>query len=258
MGKASSAKKVARAARAGGRASARKPRSLLFPSSLIVVVVLGVSLVVYARADRRAEDLAAFPQLGDHIHTAIGVNVCGEFKAPLPEFATQIGIHTHSDGLIHVEPTSALAVGSNAVLDRFIDDARNDGGLDVELSASALTYLGETIEEGATECEDVEDPQLRMGYWSNADATTPEVITGDFGERLLTDDGAALTLYYGARDADIPKPPSAADLPAVGATPEVDASTTTTTLGIGETTTTAAESPAAESPATSSGAEAAP
>src|SRR3546814_4835886 len=100
MGKASSAKKVARAARAGGRTSAREPRSLLFPASLVIVVLLGVSLVVYARAERRAEDLAAFPQLGDHIHTALGVNVCGEFKGPLPEFATQIGIHTHSDGTI--------------------------------------------------------------------------------------------------------------------------------------------------------------
>src|SRR3546814_19508008 len=77
MGKASSAKKVARAARAGGRTSAREPRSLLFPASLVIVVLLGVSLVVYARAERRAEDLAAFPQLGDHIHTALGVNVCG-------------------------------------------------------------------------------------------------------------------------------------------------------------------------------------
>src|SRR3546814_7910295 len=131
MGMASSAKKVARAARAGGRTSALEPRSRLFPASLVIVVLLGVSLVLYARAERRAEDLAAFPQLGDHIHTALGVNVCGEFTGPLPEFATQSGIHTHSDGLIHVEPTSALAVGSNAVLDRFIDAARADGGPEI-------------------------------------------------------------------------------------------------------------------------------
>src|SRR3546814_796166 len=250
MGKASSAKKVARAARAGGRTSAREPRSLLFPASLVIVVLLGVSLVVYARAERRAEDLAAFPQLGDHIHTALGVNVCGEFKGPLPEFATQIGIHTHSDGLIHVEPTSALAVDSNAVLDRFIDDARDDGGLDVELSADSLTYLGERYEEGATECEDVEEPQLRMGYWTDAGSATPEVTTGDFGDRLLTDDGAALTLYYGAPDAEIPKPPSTESLPAVGAVPDSDSSTTT--VGTENTTTTSAP------PATSSSTETGP
>lgn len=240
MGKASSAKKIARAARAGGRVSAHQPRSVLFPASLTVVVILGIGLVVYARAERLADDRAAFPQLGDHIHTALGVNVCGEFKGPLPEFGSPVGLHTHSDGLIHVEPTSALGVGSNAVLDRFVDDARDDGGLDVELSSSALTYLGETFEEGSTECEDVDDPQLRMGYWSDASSATPEVTTGDFGERLLTVDGAALTLHYGARDADIPKPPSIDSLPAVGSVPDVDSSTTTTAVGADDTTTTSA------------------
>src|SRR3546814_803057 len=91
MGKASSAKKVARAARAGGRVSSGQPRSLLFPATLTVVAVLGVSLVVYARAERLAEDREAFPQLGDHIHAAYGVNVCGEFQGVVPEFMTQLG-----------------------------------------------------------------------------------------------------------------------------------------------------------------------
>src|SRR3546814_16127623 len=106
-------------------------------------------------------------------------------------------IHTHSDGLIHVEPTSALAVGSNGVLGRFIDDARDDGGLDVELSADSLTYLGERYEAGATECEDVEEPPFRRGYWTDAGSATPEVRNGDFRDRRPTDDGAARTLYHG-------------------------------------------------------------
>src|SRR3546814_11592278 len=110
MGKASSAKKVARAARAGGRTSAREPRSLLFPASLVIVVLLGVSLVVYARAERRAEALAAFPQLGDHIHTALGVHVRGEFKGPLPAFAHQTGNPTHTDGPHPLEPPPALVL----------------------------------------------------------------------------------------------------------------------------------------------------
>lgn len=111
------------------------------------------------------------------------------------------------------------AVGSNAVLDRFIDDARDDGGLDVELSASSLTWLGETCGEGTTQCDGVEDAQLRMGYWSAAGSATPEVTTGDFGEGLLDNDGAALTIYFGARDAEIPKPPSAREPPCGGGRP---------------------------------------
>ena len=38
-----------------------------------LVVVLGLSLVVYARDDRRNDDLGGVPQLGDHIHQALGV-----------------------------------------------------------------------------------------------------------------------------------------------------------------------------------------
>ena len=78
MGKASSSKKVARAARAGGRVSSGQPRSLLFPGVLSLVVVLGIALVVFARQDRLDQDLGGVPQLGDHIHQAFGVYVCDE------------------------------------------------------------------------------------------------------------------------------------------------------------------------------------
>src|SRR3546814_12815221 len=77
-----------------------------------------------------------------------------------------------------------------------------------------------------------------MGYWTDAGSATPEVTTGDFGDRLLTDDGAALTLYYGAPDAEIPKPPRTDSLPAVGAVPDSDSSTPT--VGPENTTTTSA------------------
>ena len=59
MGKASSAKKVARAARAGGRGSrGGQRRSLLFPATITVVCVLGVSLILYARTQDEAQALA--------------------------------------------------------------------------------------------------------------------------------------------------------------------------------------------------------
>src|SRR3546814_16902559 len=79
---------------------------------------------------------------------------------------TQLGIHTHSDGLIHVEPTSDRAVGSNAILERFVEEAREGGGVDISFSSSEIAYLGETVEEGKTQCEEVENPQIRMAYRS--------------------------------------------------------------------------------------------
>jgi hypothetical protein len=247
MGKASSSKKVARAARAGGRVTSGQPRSLLFPGVLTLVVVLGVSLVVYARNDRQNEDLGGVPQLQDHIHQALAVNICGEELEVVPEWEpSPIGIHTHGDGVMHVHPFSELGVGANATLGRFIKSARDEGGLDFSLSDSKLEYLGETYEEGETECEGVDDPQLRVAYWEDVqDAESlPEVTTGDFGDLRLTENGAGFTIFYGDPDADIPKPSNASQLDELGAADGSGAATTTTTTaGDGTSSTTASTAP---------------
>lgn len=240
MGKASSAKKVARAARAGGRVSSGQPRSLLFPGVLVAVIVLGVSLVVYAREDRRNEDNSGVPQLGDHIHEAIAVNVCGEFLEDVPEFESSVGIHSHGDGVIHVHPFSQLGVGANATLERYLQDAR-EAGVDFSISNSKLTYLDTTVEEGDTECEGVDDPQLRMAYWEDVQFSEddPEITSGDFGDLRLTQNGGGITLFYGDPDADIPKPPKSAQLAELGAIDGGEAAgSTTTTEGDGEGTST--------------------
>jgi hypothetical protein len=213
---------------------------------LALIVALGISLVVYARADRRNEDLGGVPQLGDHIHQAIGVSVCGELQPNIPEFESPVGIHTHGDGVIHIHPFSQLGVGANATLARYLKDARDDGGLEVSLSDDKLTYLGDTYEEGKTPCEGVDEPQLLVAYWSDVQGATgdPEITTGDFGDLRLTEDGAGITIYYGDPDADIPRPPNADQLAELGAAdggqvPDEQGSTTTTAPGA--TTTTAAD-----------------
>jgi hypothetical protein len=262
MGKASSAKKVARAARAGGRVSAGQPRGLLFPGVLSLVVLLGVALVAYARSDRRDDDLGGVPQLGDHIHQALAINVCGEFLPDVPEFESAVGIHTHGDGVIHIHPFSQLGVGANATLGRYLKDARDEGGLDLDLSSSQLDYLDESYEEGKTPCEGVDDPQLRVAYWPNVqDATSdPEVTTGDFNDLRLTTDGAGITIFYGDPDADIPKPPNAAQLAELGAAdggqvPDAEGNTTTTEA---EGTTSTAPSSTTTAPGDSTTTTAAP
>ena len=256
MGKASSAKKVARAARTGGRVSSGQPRSLLFPSVITMVLILGVSLVVYARNDRNKEDLGGTPQLGEHIHQAIAFNVCGDFLPDIPTFESQIGIHTHGDGVIHIHPFSQLGVGANATLGRYLKDAHDEGNQDVSLSNTTLKLNGETVKEGSTKCKGVSDPELRVAYWKDVqdEASKPVVTTGGFDDLRLTTDGGGFTIFYGDAKADIPKPPNAANLATLGAadggqTPDENGSTTTsvaptdsstTTTVAGATTTTAA------------------
>jgi hypothetical protein len=74
MGKASSAKKVARAARAGGNRRAGQRRALGFPVAVGLVLVVGLLLVVFARERRNAD---AFPRANkDHVHSAIDIYTC--------------------------------------------------------------------------------------------------------------------------------------------------------------------------------------
>ena len=94
-----------------------------------------------------------------------------------------------------------------------------------------------------------------LAYWPDVSDTSalPELMTGDFNERRLTDNGGAITIWFGDPDAEIPKPPTAANLAELGAAdgastledPETANTTTsvpgeTATTAPGETTTTAA------------------
>ncbi|MEX2293814.1 MAG: hypothetical protein WD691_08525 [Acidimicrobiales bacterium] len=218
MGKASSSKKVARAARAGGRVSGRQPRSLLFPGVLALILVLGTVLVVWAREDRRNDDLGGVPQLGEHIHEALGVNVCGEWLPDIPEFESSVGIHTHGDGVLHIHPFSQLGVGANATLGRFFQDG-SEAGLNLSITGSKLEYLAETVEEGETKCDGIDDPVLRVAHWLDVGdaASKPAVTTGGFSSLRLAENGGGFTIFYGDRKADIPKPPHADQLAELGA-----------------------------------------
>ena len=123
MGRASSAKKVARAARAGGKgAKVGRDRSVLFPGSIAIVVILGLALVVYARSTINPADAVA-PGIADHWHEAYGLYACDSFLPDIQNASDPNGIHTHSDGVIHVHPGAAQQVartGNDATMEVFL------------------------------------------------------------------------------------------------------------------------------------------
>src|SRR5688572_29289108 len=102
MGKASSSKKVARAARAAGRPGARK--NYTWPAIIGAIVVLGMLLIVLtvSEDDERGPDVPPRPNQ-DHWHAAYGVFICGSWVPPFQDQAgDREGIHTHRDGLMHI------------------------------------------------------------------------------------------------------------------------------------------------------------
>lgn len=240
MGKASSSKKVARAARAGGRgARGGQRRSLLFPASIVVVCVLGVSLVAYARTQDEAA--AVQPGLTDHWHAAYGIDICGTLEPPFTNDADPNGIHTHGDGVMHIHPGAAQQVaraGEDATLGVFMNAAG------AQLTDNSITLPdGTTYTEGDDEC-DGEAAIVQVGYWANADEandTDPQVFTENLAEIFFQNDREAYTIAFAPEGADLPPPETVDQLDELAGV-DSGAGGPTTTSGPGSSTTVPAQS----------------
>lgn len=132
---------------------------------------------------------------GNHWHTALGVNVCGEWLPPIGEFTANL--HTHGDGLAHAHPRSNADAGENATLERFFDNA----GLD--LTITSLRYSdGNTYEDGEVDCEG-EDGVFRWALNGEEQDSNPA--------NFVVGNGDVVVLAFVPADAELQTlPPSAA------------------------------------------------
>ena len=131
MGKASSSKKVARAAGAGGGRTSRGKAPVLWYSSLVLILVAGIGLTAFSR-DQRLDKLNSpeskeEPRPNDsHWHVALGVRVCDKWLDPITDQVDPKGIHSHSDGIIHVHPFVASAAGPRATFERYAEAVKGE------------------------------------------------------------------------------------------------------------------------------------
>ena len=130
MGKASSAKKVARAATTGGGRTKGGARPYVWYGAMALVALLGVGLVVVSRNERldAGDPLTAEKPRppapdkkfgGDHWHAAYGIYLCDKFIGDIQSERDPNGIHTHNDGVIHIHPFTSASSGSKATLGAF-------------------------------------------------------------------------------------------------------------------------------------------
>ena len=211
MGKASSSKKVARAARTGGGRTKRGATSWFWPVFIGVVVVLGTAGIAFSKnqqSDRRDTTpprMAAEGRAGDHWHTALGINVCGRFLPNITDEADPLGIHTHADGVVHVHPARPAAAGRNARLKVFLDAV---GG---KVSETEIRLPGQETKRSGMRCGD-KPAQVRAKVWpSKSPDAEGTIFTGDPGEIRFTD-GQLITVAFLPEDEEIPRPPSAEQL----------------------------------------------
>jgi hypothetical protein len=187
MGKASSSKKVARAARAAGRPGAR--RNYTWPAVIGIIVVLGIVLVVASR-NSSDEASAGPPTITDHWHEAFGVDLCGKWQ---PDLAAQVhsGVHTHGDGLIHVEPTTHQETGKNANVGKFVKDFGN--GLVITQSEIKLPGASKSFKDGG-KCGS-KKANVRIYFWKNITDKKPKVLTGALSSMHIENNSAIVFAF---------------------------------------------------------------
>ena len=195
MGKASSSKKVSRAARAGGRPGTT--RSFGWPLLITAVVVVGVLLIVLSRGDNPT---TVAPKLGDHWHAAYGIYDCDHFIPNLNDVKQPdtTGLHTHGDGLMHMHPFATRFTGHGANLGNWgemtglkvTDTSVKAAGIDRKNGDKCGTKAG----------------TLQLKVWDSPDAKTGRLIKKDFA-KYAPQEFTVWVLAFVPEGTDIPKPP---------------------------------------------------
>jgi hypothetical protein len=237
MGKASSNKKVARAASTSGGRTARGRTPWVYYGSIVAVVVLGTAMVYFSRNHRLAKVNTVgvqAPEVGsDHWHEAYGFYVCnsatkGDFVPAFPYQVDSKGIHTHGDGVINIHPYEKSAAGKNAVLGVFTAATGvtlNAGELKIPSFAG---YAGHDYHDSDS-CGGTPG-RVQVTVFTSPTATTGNLWSKD--PRLVPlADQAMVVVSFMPKGSTIPPPPQ----------PRIDAMTTpldVPSTSSGETTTT--------------------
>lgn len=252
MGKASSAKKVARLAQKGKGRKVRFQGGTLFPALIVGISVVGLALIVYSRSSIPNQNVP--PTVEDHWHASYGFYACDEWLPDLQgnkeelDTAGQLvsdgfrrtGIHSHDDGVIHWHAYTSAATGRNAKLGVFLDV------YGVKVSDTKIEFPadqgGAVYEEGVTKCtvdgKEVDGEVVVYAFDSYDNADEFSTYITNFDEIRLKNDAMAFSIVFAPAGSKPGLPPSAASLPELGA---VDMAPTTTVATDAASTTVATD-----------------
>ncbi|MGI8684703.1 MAG: hypothetical protein ACR2MO_06385 [Acidimicrobiales bacterium] len=212
MGKASSNKKVARAASTGGGRTARGARPWGWYGAMAVVVLLGSFAIFKSRDERQAaanplkSEKPRPPSLpgqkqfsGDHWHAALGVYVCGEWLPNIQSDKDPRGIHTHGDGVVHIHPFTKASSGRNATFGVYAD------AVGLKVSKTHVQVPGGKDSKNGATCPDGKKGRIKV--YLNGDEQT-----GD-PRKIRLRDRDKLVIAFVPSGTDVPKdPPAASEL----------------------------------------------
>lgn len=212
---------------------------------MVGISLLGAGLVVYARASIPDRNVA--PTIQDHWHASYGFYVCDKWLpdlqgakeeldttgAPISEEFRRTGIHSHNDGVMHWHPYTSAATGRNAKLGVFLDV------YGVKISDSKLELPedqgGGVYEEGVTKCKDESGKEVdgQLAVYAFDTYNDPEQYSTyitNFKDVRLVQDGMAFVIVFAAPGTRPGLPPSATELPSLGAADSGSTGQTSTTV----------------------------
>ena len=239
MGKASSNKKVARAASTGGGRTARGARPWGWYGAMTAVVLVGSLLIFTSRNERQAASNPLksekprppaasknFP--GDHWHAAYGIYICDDFVPAIQSDRDPSGIHTHNDGVIHIHPFTRAVSGRNATLGVFAD------AVDLKVGKDFVQVPGGTRYENGDTCEGQKE-KGKLRVWLNGNERP-----GD-PKKIRLRDRDLLVIAFAPSDADVPEdPPSKSQLDNLSDVSPIENPNTSVPTTPGDTTATSA------------------
>jgi hypothetical protein len=250
MPRSTTGKWVARAAATGGGRTYRGRRPVNWYAGLVVIVVIGLASVVFARYEYQhpKKSVSVQPTVGQHWYAAISFDQCGTNLPSLPATsdAQTLGVTTLGDGVINIQPQTNAQAGVHATLGQFQDNTP-----DMVLSATAFEYPGNKLLTNGTKCPSGSPDagkagQVEVSYWANTDTKTQAVTVTD-PKTLKLGFNSLVTVGFVPKGTVLKRPAqtiitSLLLAGANGASPTTTTAPATTTTTTGSTTSTTAAS----------------
>lgn len=227
-----------KAAKLAGRSSGRSVQfqgGSIFPIALLLVVVLGVAAIVYARQTiPGAGDGAPVTPISEYYDVAYGINICGDWatindgdaalnadgRIDYPAYR-DTGVYQYANGVATVHPYAA------ELADVPLDLSALLAVHDITIADDSLTFPedqmdGDVYTEGETTCniDGVEtDADVSVVVWESPDdGSSGNRYISKMGEIPLDSDGLVIAVAFVPRGDPVAKPASIGVLRSLGET----------------------------------------
>lgn len=206
MGKASSNKKVARAAGTGGGRTNRGRTPWTFYGVIALVVLLGVVGTVTSRNRHLAQinkQGNVPPTVGTVWNEGYAVYECGKFVPAIKTKKDPYGITTgNGDGIIHIDPFVKSAAGKNATLGKFASS------VGMKLNAAEIQVPGGKLYQNGDRCNG-KPGHVYVKQFAYAGDTVGTLLNQDPRSVLLQDQEMLVIAFVPpSQKGKIPSPPA--------------------------------------------------